>query len=64
MVVHLKKRTCEHCQQEFTIRCFCQVTPEELEANRIHTLNTIRRYQESMRELKEKYPEYDFDNIC
>lgn len=61
---HLNPRKCEHCEEMFHIRCFCQITPEELEANRIHSLNTIARYKESMAALKEKYPDYDFESIC
>ncbi|MNE22880.1 hypothetical protein D3C80_1161090 [compost metagenome] len=64
MVYQLKPRKCEHCDKEFLIRCFCQVTPEELEANRIHSLNAIARYKESMAELKKKYPDYDFESVC
>ena len=52
----LYPQLCEHCNKTFLIVCHCQITPEELEANRIHTKNMLDRYFEDKAEFEKNNP--------
>ena len=56
MIRPLQSRTCEHCNKQFAIKCHCQTTPEEYEANRIHTMNMLGRYFEAKAEFEKNNP--------
>ncbi len=64
MVYHLKPKKCEHCEKDYLLKCHCQTTPEELEANRIHTKNMIDRYMEARAEFQRNNPGVPYDAIC
>lgn len=64
MIKVLQPRTCEHCDKKFLIVCHCQITPEELEANRIHTKNMLDRYFEAKAEFEKNNPGKVFGDGC
>lgn len=65
MIPAIPLKKCDTCGKDYILlKCICQYTPDELEANRIKALEAIQNYNEAVEAFKEKHPDVDIRLTC